>query len=163
MQQKSNKLSFGPGAASIILIVVILSMSILGLRAYMMTRNDLSLSDRSARVTEEVYELNARAERSLAALDAISAGILESAESDEAYLEQLKEKLPEGMTLEDDTVVWQESEGTHSLNLSAALPVGTKDGHITWKTHRHIVEMEMNFDNMGMNMGMNMEMGSVWN
>ena len=46
MRRKSN-VSFGPGAASLILIVVILSMSVLGMLALMNARNDDRLSSRS--------------------------------------------------------------------------------------------------------------------
>ncbi len=143
MQQKS-KLSFGPGAASIILIVVILSMSILNLLSYMMTRNDLSLSERSAQVTEEVYELNAQSERSLAELDAISARVQSGTDSSEDYLARMAEELPAGMTLEGDVVTWVCGEGTHTLNCAAVLPVDQENGHVAWQTHRMVVEMEMN-------------------
>ena len=43
MRRKSN-VAFGPGAASLILIVVILSMSVLGMLALMNARNDARLS-----------------------------------------------------------------------------------------------------------------------
>ena len=143
MQQKS-KLSFGPGAASIILIVVILSMSILNLLSYMMTRNDLSLTERSAEVTEQVYELYAQSERSLAELDALSARVQSETDSSKDYLAGMAEELPSGMTLEGDVVTWVCGEGTHTLNCAASLPVDQEDGHVVWQKHRMVVEMEMN-------------------
>ena len=49
MRRKMN-VSFGPGAASLILIVVILSMGVLGMLALMNARNDARLSERSTAV-----------------------------------------------------------------------------------------------------------------
>ena len=60
--RKGSLISFGPGAASLILIVVILSMSVLGMLALMSARNDRNLSRRSAEVAEAVYSLNEAAE-----------------------------------------------------------------------------------------------------
>ncbi|MBQ9063897.1 MAG: hypothetical protein IJ123_00450 [Blautia sp.] len=109
----------------------------------MMTRNDLSLSERSAGVTEETYTLNARSEKSLASLDAVSAKVLSETDSREEYLTKIAGQLPSGMTLEGDTVSWTEEEGKHTLNCSAVLPADSEDGHVMWKTHRLVVEMEM--------------------
>ena len=44
---RKSRVSFGPGAASLILIVVILSMSVLGILALMNARNDIKLCERS--------------------------------------------------------------------------------------------------------------------
>ena len=72
MRRKSN-VSFGPGAASLILIVVILSMGVLGMLALMNARNDAQLSRRSIEVVAAGYELNDKAERSVAELDGVLA------------------------------------------------------------------------------------------
>ena len=72
MRRKSN-VSFGPGAASLILIVVILSMGVLGMLALMNARNDAQLSRSSIEVVAAGYALNDRAERSVAKLDAVLA------------------------------------------------------------------------------------------
>lgn len=140
MQQKS-KLSFGPGAASIILIVVILSMSILGLLSYMMARNNLALTDRSARVTEEAYVVNSRAEKSFAQLDAVSVQAASETDSRDGYLEKLAEALPDNMSIDGDKVVWTEQEGTHTLDCEALLS-DDEGGHISWGKHKMTVAME---------------------
>lgn len=142
MRDKSSKLTFGPGAASIILIVVILSMSILGLLNYMTVRNDLALSDRSADVAETVFDLNARAEKSFAALDAVSVNAFAESAGGEEYLAQVKAELPEGMTLAGDVVSWEESEGIRTLRCGAQLAAASGDGHISWKTHRLVVDTD---------------------
>ena len=61
--KRKSRVTFGPGAASLILIVVILSMSVLGMLALMNARNDIKLSDRSIAVVEAGYALNDKAER----------------------------------------------------------------------------------------------------
>ena len=73
MNRRESRVSFGPGVASLILIVVILSMSVLGILALMNARNDIKLSDRAAQVVQAGYALNAEAERRLATLDALAA------------------------------------------------------------------------------------------
>ena len=62
---RKSRISFGPGAASLILIVVILSMSVLGILALMNARSDSALSRRSIDVVAAGYALNDRAERAL--------------------------------------------------------------------------------------------------
>ena len=142
MREKSSKLTFGPGAASIILIVVILCMSILGLLNYMTVRNDLALSDRSADVAGTVFDLNARAEKNFAALDAVSVRAFSANSGREAYLAQVGEELPEGMQLDGDVVSWTETEGIRTLKCEALLGDPSGDGHITWKTHRLAVDTD---------------------
>ena len=67
MNQREYRI--GPGAASLMLLVVVLSMSVLGMLALMSARSDENLSLRSAEVARQVAELNVSAERSLAELD----------------------------------------------------------------------------------------------
>ena len=119
MRQKS-KVSFGPGAASIILIVVILCMSVLGLLSLMNARNDMHLSRRSAEVVTEVYELSARAEQSLALLDAALPG----------------EQLPDSMTLDGTIVSWTETDDYRELSCAVDISDRDENGHLKWLTHR---------------------------
>ena len=66
MNQREYRI--GPGAASLMLLVVVLSMSALGMLAMMSARSDESLSLRSQDVARQVAELNVSAEQSLARL-----------------------------------------------------------------------------------------------
>ena len=52
-----SRISFGPGAASLILIVVILSMSVLGILALMNARSDSRLSARSVQVVQAGFTI----------------------------------------------------------------------------------------------------------
>lgn len=96
----------GPGAASLMLIVVALSMSALGMLALMSARNDEQLSERGVEVVEQVYTLTTAAERSLASLDAVLAQCALEAEDDAAWLSLIDQRLPVGMTRRDREISW---------------------------------------------------------
>ena len=86
MKKRSN-ISFGPGAASLILIFVVLTLSALGMLSLMNARNDRALSVRSAGVLERVYALNAQAEKACATLDGMLWELQNSGElNEETYL-----------------------------------------------------------------------------
>ena len=103
MRRKSN-VSFGPGAASLILIVVILSMAVLGMLALMNARNDSKLSGRSIEVVAAGFALNDRAERNVAELDAVLARYAAATYSEEAYLNAVRGSLPDGMLIDEAIV-----------------------------------------------------------
>ena len=100
MNQREYRI--GPGAASLMLLVVVLSMSVLGMLALMSARSDENLSLRSA-------EVNVSAERSLAELDDALAKAAGAAQSEEDYLARVEAALNEAMTLEGRTVSWKET------------------------------------------------------
>ena len=137
MRRKSN-VSFGPGAASLILIVVILSMAVLGMLALMNARNDSKLSSRSIEVVAAGFELNDRAERNMAELDAVVARCAASTFSDEAYLAAVRGNLPDGMLMgqEDRIVSWELSDGLRTLSCAVEiLPQGEAE-RLRWREHR---------------------------
>ena len=72
-----RKVALGPGAASLILIVVVLSLAMLAMLMQISSRNDVSLTSRSAEMIARVYDLNADAERKMADLDEILIGCRE--------------------------------------------------------------------------------------
>ena len=137
MRRKSN-VSFGPGAASLILIVVILSMAVLGMLALMNARNDSKLSSRSIEVVAAGFELNDRAERNVAELDAVLARCAASTFSDEAYLAAVRGSLPDGMLMgQDDRIVsWELTDGLRTLSCAVeVLPQGENE-RLRWREHR---------------------------
>lgn len=137
MRRKSN-VSFGPGAASLILIVVILSMAVLGMLALMNARNDSKLSKRSIEVVAAGFELNDKAERSVAELDAVLARCAASTFSDDAYLAAVRSSLPDGMLMgqEDRIVSWELTDGLRTLSCAVeVLPQGEKE-RLRWREHR---------------------------
>ena len=137
MRRKSN-VSFGPGAASLILIVVILSMAVLGMLALMNARNDSKLSKRSIEVVAAGFELNDKAERSVAELDAVLARCAASTFSDDAYLAAVRGSLPDGMLMgqEDRIVSWELTDGLRTLSCAVeVLPQGENE-RLRWREHR---------------------------
>lgn len=117
----------GPGAASLMLIVVVLSMSVLGMLTLMNARGDERLSRRSVEVAEEIYQLDEGAERSLAALDGVLCAAAGEAADEAGYLALLAERLPEGMTLQGSAVTWLErGDGAKTLACAAEIaPLGS--------------------------------------
>ena len=137
MRRKSN-LSFGPGAASLILIVVILSMGVLGMLALMNARSDAKLSERSMEVVAAGFELNDRAERGVAELDAVLARCGASTYSDEAFLAAVQGNLPDGMLMDSEKriVSWELSDGLRTLSCAVeVLPQGGTE-RLRWREHR---------------------------
>lgn len=137
MRRKSN-VSFGPGAASLILIVVILSMGVLGMLALMNARNDARLSSRSVEVVAAGYALNDQAERRFAELDGVLARCAAASGTDEAYLATVRGNLPDGMLMnEGERIVrWEQSDGLRTLSCEAeVLPLGEKE-RLSWRGHR---------------------------
>ena len=134
--RRRSSVSFGPGAASLILIVVILSMSVLGMLALMNARNDARLSERSTDVVAAGYQLNDRAERRFAALDGVIAQCAAASDSDEGYLTAVKGLLPEGMLMDGRIVSWEETDGLRTLSCAAeVMPLGEAE-RLVWRVHR---------------------------
>ena len=134
MRRKSS-LSFGPGAASLILIVVVLAMSVLGMLALMNARSDSKLSHRSVEVIAAGYELNARAERSLSALDGLALKCRATAQSDEDYLAALQRNLPQGMLADGSTIYWSETDGYRTLDCSVEVMPLNSETRFEWREH----------------------------
>lgn len=105
---KRREFYIGPGAASLLLVVVVVSMSVLGLLAIISARNDARLAQRSREFVTAEYESAARAERTAAELDALLADCAKDAQSEEAYLARLAEDLPLGVALDGRALRWTE-------------------------------------------------------
>ena len=134
MNQK--RFSIGPGAASLIMIIVVLSTSALGILALMNAQSDLNLSRRSITVAEEIYDLNERAENSLARLDGVLAGVAAQTETMEAYLAGAAGLLPEEMTLDGNLVTWEErSDDNRVLYCAVELADLGQTPRVVWKAH----------------------------
>lgn len=139
-----RRFNIGPGAASLILIIIVLSMSTLGILTLMNARSDYSLSERSLAVAQSVYALNEQAENHLAQLDAILKSASDEAEPS-AYLDKVAQALPEGMTLDDDCVFWTEAD-EEGRELFCKVRIGQDAGRSLWAEHRlsiQISESEM--------------------
>jgi len=135
-----RKVALGPGAASLILIVVVLSLCMLAMLTLIASKNDYSLGVRSAEMIQKVYELNETSERQFAELDAVAVVCQKEAVDFTAYLEKVSENLPEGMEMEEDTVVWYSPLDNRTMEcMVQLLPPGDSE-RIRWISHKLVVE-----------------------
>lgn len=138
---KKSSVSFGPGASSLILIFVVLSMSVLGMLSLMNGRNDARLSRRSAQVIEAVYQINERAEERRAALDEI----LVQAAKEPDYMAAIEALLPEDVTLDEGVLSWEENDGSRVLDCALeVLPLGGQ-ARTAWLRHDLSAQTEEEF------------------
>ena len=132
----------GPGAASLLLIAVVLCMGVLGSLSLVSSRGDAKLSERSLRMTESAAQLYLEAEQKLAALDGLLAE-LSDAEDDEAYLAAIQEHLPSDAQLSERTLRWEEaSEDGRRVTCAVELaPLGEMP-RVRWTDHRLWTELD---------------------
>ena len=135
-----RKVALGPGAASLILIVVVLSLCMMAMLTQISARNDYNLCTRSAEMVQRVYELNAQSEQRLAELDKVLAAARKDAADKEAYLAAVEENLPEGMTLEDDLVSWTEPLDNRNLECIVRILPPEEQQRIKWVSHKLVVD-----------------------
>lgn len=131
-----RRISFGPGAASLLLVVIVLVLSLLGLLTLTCARNDLALSRRSAQTAEQTAELFARAERSRALLEDALSECAAKAETDADYLDLVAGALPEGMALEGREVAWTEQGEGRTLTCRVELAGKDELPRTNWRAHR---------------------------
>lgn len=144
---KRRNFYIGPGAASLLLVIVVVSMSVLGLLALMSARSDERLMQRSRDFVTAEYETAARAERSLAQLDGLLADCARLASTDDAYLTLVAKGLPEGMTLAGRTVLWTEDSSLgRSLNCAVELNLLGERERFAWKEHGFVLSGDTEFE-----------------
>lgn len=116
MNRRKSSIALGPGASSLILIFVVLSLTALGMLSLMTARNDLRLAERSASVTRAVYDINVRAEERRAELENILASCARDAGSDAEYFSAIRAALPEDVLLEDDLLIFTTEDDSRMLD-----------------------------------------------
>ncbi|MBO2515891.1 MAG: hypothetical protein CW338_01255 [Clostridiales bacterium] len=111
---KKKRFSIGPGAASLILMVVVVSMSVLGMLSLIGARNDGNLTKRNTQVITSIYDLNGKSERTLMMLDAERQLAAQEASGDAELMEDLSERLEEkypgvfDVDCEEGIIYWTE-------------------------------------------------------
>ena len=135
-----RKIALGPGAASLILIVVVLSLCMMAMLTQIGARNDYNLCTRSAEMVQRVYELNAQSERKLAELDALLVTARKDAGDMETYLTELEALLPEDMTLEEDRITWTEPLDNRNLECVVQVLPPEEKQRTKWISHKLVVE-----------------------
>ena len=135
-----RKVALGPGAASLILIVVALSLCMLAMLTQISARSDYNLCTRSAAMIQRVYELNAQSEQRLAELDAVLAKAKQDAGDMDSDLQKIASVLPEGMTLEEDKVSWTEPLDNRNLECVVQVLPPEESSRTRWISHKLIVD-----------------------
>lgn len=133
---KRRSFYIGPGAASLLLVVVVVSMSILSLLALMSARSDEKLMERSRDFAAAEYETSASAERRLAELDGIVAECAQVASDDAAFLKLIAERLPENMTMDGRVIAWEEAfEAGRALSCAVRVSEWGESPRLEWTEH----------------------------
>ena len=135
-----RKVALGPGAASLILIIVVLSLCMIAMLTQIAAKNDYNLCARSADMVQRVYELNAQSEQKMAALDTFLLQARGEAGDMKAYLDKVKEMLPEGMELEEDRITWTEPLDNRNLECIVQLLPLEETQRAKWISHKLVVE-----------------------
>ena len=135
-----RKVALGPGAASLILIVVVLSLCMLAMLAQIGSRNDYSLASRSAEMITRVYQLHDQSERKMAELDAILVRCQKETTDMASYLAKVEESLPSDMSLDEDIVSWQEPLDNRTMNCEVKLLEPGQKERAKWVTYKLKVE-----------------------
>ena len=135
-----RKVALGPGAASLILIIVVLSLCMIAMLTQIAAKNDYNLCARSADMVHRVYELNAQSEQKMAALDTVLLQARGEAGDMKAYLDKVKEMLPEGMELEEDRITWTEPLDNRNLECIVQLLPLEETQRAKWISHKLVVE-----------------------
>ena len=142
MNRQGQDFQIGPGAASLLLIAVVLCMGVLGALSLVSARGDAQLTERSQSMAESAGQLNVRSEESYAQLDALLVE-LSGAEDDEAYLAALAQRLPMGATLDGRTIYWEEAaeDGRRIACAIEVAPLG-EFPRARWSEHRLWTELD---------------------
>ena len=137
MSRKKSSITLGPGASSLIIIFVVLSLTALGMLSLMTSRNDLRLAERSAQVTEAVYALNVRAEERRAELDGIVKACLEN-----GNIAELEDALPEDVALEDGLLLFTVDDGARMLDCALEIVPSGEEQRLAWVRYDLTAETE---------------------
>ncbi len=131
-----RKVAVGPGASSLILIAVVLTLCVLAVLTMISARNDDALSTRSAETATEIYTLSASAEKNLSVLDAVLVRCRKEAGDEAGYLKAVEENLPEGMRMEENRVSWTETVNNRRLECEVRLLSADNEARYEWTSHR---------------------------
>lgn len=142
MNRQGQDFQIGPGAASLLLIAVVLCMGVLGALSLVSARGDAQLTERGESMAESAARLNVLSEESYARLDAILAE-LGGAQDDDAYLAEISMRLPEGAELDGREIRWLEA-AEDGRRITCAIEVAElgEFPRARWTEHRLWTELD---------------------
>ena len=136
---KQREYRIGPGAVSLLLVIVVVSMSVLGLLSMISARGDYKLTQRAVALAVAEHGASAAAERTLAALDELLADCAARSEDDAQYLQLVADSLPEGVTYNEGILAWeQESEDGRTLQCAVRIHPLSEGVRYSWYRHTFI-------------------------
>ena len=144
--KRNSYISIGPGAASLILILVVLCMSILGMLSLVTVRNDERFSDRSIQVAGEIYGLHAQAERMYADIADACSTARQGAADQESYMAALTGSLPGEAALSGDEISFSITGGERILTCAVRVLPLESEKTIEWITYTMAKEAEEIWD-----------------
>lgn len=128
---KKGSIRMGPGASSLVLIFVMLSLSVLAMLALSGANSNLQMGRRSVQVTEEIYNLYEAAEQTRAQIAQLLDKSREETQTDADYLRTVAENLverqrseEEGLAqirIENGAACWEEGDGVYTLDCAISL------------------------------------------
>jgi len=149
---KQREYHIGPGAVSLLLIIVVVSMSVLGLLSLISARGDYKLTERAKNFAVAERTASAEAENRLAELDSLLAKSSKRCYNESDYVTDVQNNLPEGMTMHENRVSWEitASSGRVLKCEVEVLPFGSSP-RFAWTVHtfdaaEHEDYSRMNFD-----------------
>lgn len=137
----NKRFRLSPGAPSLVLIVVVLSMSIMGMLMFIRTQNDQRLSDRSLLVARADALLMEKAETRYADLDNLTAICKNNTDNDAAFLKAVESALPDGMEMEGRRIFWQEDDQGRVLYAAVDLAPYEENERLLWHTRTLYAEV----------------------
>ena len=130
-----NKYGFriGPGAASIILVIVVVTMSILGVLALSEAKTEKTLSEKSTQFVKEANLLEYNAQFTVMQLDEI----ISSARGQSDFLSYIKETIPENVSMTEDRLSFETSlDGSKFLEITIRILPDTEDERFEYVSRR---------------------------
>lgn len=131
----------GPGAASLMLVVVVVAMCLLALLALIEVYGDYKLTQRSIDFTVAEYEASAAGEYAAAELDSIFMSCAEGADGDAVYLAAIEENLPDNYVMDGRIVSWEQpTPDGRTLMCSVEIMPLNSENRFEWVAHVFIMK-----------------------
>ena len=124
--QNKNSYRIGPGAASLLLIVMVLCLTVLGILGLSSARSDFRLAQRNESMTQGYYEADAHTQRALAELDSVIVRARELTMTEEEYMQSIQNSLPVGFDWAQDKVIYRADAGA-DRGLEMVVLIGAQD------------------------------------
>ena len=133
---KEREYHVGPGAVSLLLIIVVVSMSVLGLLSLISARSDFKLTERAKAFAVAEFTAAAEAEKAVAALDELLYECAKSCDDENSYISAVGSSLPEEMKLDGRNISWsEECEGGRVLMCAVEILPVDSDERFMWTKH----------------------------